>query len=118
MTFKTSKTPSTQILRADILEEGSRFIQCNCDCALILEDSKGHKWGVEFIDIKEFFSYMNSFVNFKTQEELSAWMLNKSNDIEEEGIDFSVYDVEILEHLERFRKSEYNTNQLIQSFNN
>ena len=60
---------------------------------------------------------MNDFCYSLDDGNFFKWLIDESNeDIVEGGIDFSVDDFEILQHLEHFRISEYNKSSFIEPF--
>ena len=108
---------NTQILRIDILEEGGSFNTSDNDhnAALILEDSNGHKYGIEYISLEEFERYMKSFNSFT--KDIYEILKEGSKDFNEESIEFSIIDHETLQHFEDFRISEFNNSGSIHPFN-
>jgi len=109
----------TTILRIDILEEGATFNTSDNDhnAALILEDSNGHKYGIEYISIEEFATFICEYTAFPTSE-IFEILGRYAEDFEEDSIDFSITDPEMIEYFEAFRVSGKNNSGSIHPFGN
>jgi hypothetical protein len=117
-TFPVPTNPTdTYILRIDILEEGGSFNTSDSDhnAALILEDSNKHKYGIEYVSIEEFESYIKSFNSF--DKDIYETLKEGSKDFDEDSIEFSITDYETLQHFEDFRISEFNNSGSIHPYN-
>ena len=107
----------TTILRIDIIEEGAKFgAGDDFDCAIILEDARGHKWGVEYIDLEQFASFFASYVSIPS-EDVIAYLVRLGEESDEDSIECSIYDEDIIHHFEQFRISEENRSKLAIPFN-
>lgn len=113
-----SNRTNTQILRIDILEEGASFNTSDKDhnAALILEDSNGHKYGIEYISIEEFATFFCEYTMF-VPSEIFELLGRYAEDFEEDSIDFSITDAEMIEFFEAFRVSEDNSSGDIHPYN-
>ena len=106
------------ILRLDILQEGATFNtgNDNHDGCLILENSNGQKEWVEFINLQEFSSYYSSFTSCPSGE-VVAHLVRLSEDFDDNDIiECSLYNEDIICHLEDFRISEHNQSSLVVPF--
>ena len=118
MKVPTYETPETSVLRIDFLEEGASFNTSDSDhnAVLILEDKTGFQYGFEFISIEELESFIMPYLDLDIQfiEYLKYYT---DNMIEEDGIEFSITNFDILQMIEDFRVSEFNQSSYIQPHN-
>lgn len=119
MTFKTYPNfKESTILRLDILAVGQTFNTGNeeHDGCLILEDKNGKKAWCEFINLQQFADFYSSFTSCPS-EEVIGFLVRESEEFDDnDTIECSLYDEDLIFHLEKFRMSQHNQSSLVVPF--
>ena len=106
-------TTETLPIELHVLSFGSSFnIKGNFDAAAMMEDENGKISQIIYICTIEFKAYIESieFVDTEVEEEdFFSWLIESSEEVNKNGIQFICFDSDILNHLNDFIKSDYNT---------
>ena len=106
-------TTETLPIELHVLSFGSSFnIEGNFDAAAMMEDENGKISEIIYICTLEFKAYIESleFTDVEVDEEgFFSWLIESSEEVNKDGIQFICFDYDILNHLNDFIKSDYNT---------
>jgi len=106
-------TTTTLPIELHVLSFGSSFnIKGNFDAAAMMEDENGKISEIIYICTLEFKGYIESleFVDAEVDEEgFFSWLIEGSEEVNKDGIAFICFDYDILNHLNNFINSDYNT---------
>jgi len=110
---KIMTTTTTLPIEFHVLDFGASFnIEGNFDAAAMMEDENGKIYEIIYICTLEFKAYIESieFVDAEVDEEgFFSWLIEGSEEVKKEGIAFICFDYDILNHLNDFINSDYNT---------
>lgn len=106
-------TTTTLPIELHVLSFGSSFnIKGNFDAAAMMEDENGKISEIIYICTLEFKGYIESleFVDTEVDEEgFFSWLIEGSEEVNKDGIAFISFDYDVLNFLNEFINSNYNT---------
>ena len=106
-------TTTTLPIELHVLSFGSSFnIKGNFDAAAMMEDENGKISEIIYICTLEFKGYIESleFVDTEVDEEgFFSWLIEGSEEVNKDGIAFISFDSDVLNFLNEFINSDYNT---------